>query len=397
MNFKEQFLVVVIFCFFTTAASYAQDSILVESLQKNKSHFQKVSDKELQGEGWNLIVDQARRAQYFLIGEVHGINEVPLFIEKLTGEVEYETFVAEIDPFLVEAVQDKVERLDDTDLQSWYKLFGHNLSFYSYQQDFELLKNFFRTSINVVGIDQITALNDIPIYLYLKELTLNKERSAIYHQMSHNSKVQIEKVLKEGKEPPYLMSAQFERDLALLREKELPLQERQILDQLEESRKIYTSRGGHERRIRLMKNHLMSNYDRFLHKKKVLFRLGANHSSKGESFSKVYDVGNLAFNLAESEYASSYHVAILPKNGEAGSPFKGQPAKGVERLKDLTVLYELAADDQWTFFDLSSVKALVEKGEIKIENELLKNFIKGYDGVIIVPKSTAALHANVGY
>ena len=397
MNFRERLLLIAVFCFFTTAASYAQDSILVESLQKNKSHFEKVSDKELQGEGWNLIVDQARQAQYFLIGEVHGINEVPLFIEELTREIEYETFVAEIDPFLVEAMQDKVERLDDADLQKWYELFGHNLSFYSYQQDFELLKNFFRNSIDVVGIDQITALNDIPIYLYLDGLTPSEGRSVIYRQMADNSKAQIEKVLKEGKEPPYLMSAQFERDLGLLKEGELPLQEKEILDQLEESRKIYTSRGGHERRIRLMKNHLMSDYDQFLHKKKVLFRLGANHSSKGESFSKVYDVGNLAFNLAESEYASSYHVAILPKNGEAGSPFKGQPAKGIERLKDLSVLYELAADDQWTFFDLSSVKALVEKGEIKIENESLKNFIKGYDGVIIVPESTAALHANSTY
>lgn len=371
---------------------FGQDSLVISSFASNKYAFDYNEKEGFSGIGWDSIATRAAKSQYTLVGEIHGTNEVPLFLNALAKQVKFETFVAEIDPYLSEIIQGKLRSLSSTQLQKWQKERAGNLSFYSYQNDFELLKALQANGIEVIGIDQITALNDVPIYLYLSELAKDKKKRQVYLKMAQNAQQILNQVATDPKRPPYLISTQFESDLKELKSFKLSSQEQDILEKLEYSKGIYISRDGHQKRIKLMKNQLMSQYGNSLKNKKALFRLGANHSAKSESLLTIFDIGNLAHNLAESQFSSSYHLAIFAGSGEAGKPFKGNPNTEVKLPKELTFLTTLTSDGKWTYFDLKPLRKQIENGKLKVENEFIKRIVKGYDGLVVIPKSTAGEH-----
>lgn len=350
---------------------YGQDSLLIQTLASNKHPFETKESKSFRGLGWDLIVAKAAENQYTLVGEIHGINEIPLFLSALANEIKYETFVAEIDPYLSYILQDKLGNLTEIQLKDWQKKAAGNLSFYSYKNDFELLKALRLNGIDIIGIDQITALNDAPIYQYLSENTGQLEKQMVFQKMAKQAQTMLPLVVTTPQSPPYLMSSLFESDLTELKSHELSAQEQEIVEKLEYSRGIYTSQDGHQKRIKLMKNQLMNQYGKSLDNKKGLFRLGANHSVKGESLLTIYDIGNFVHNLAESQLNSSYHLAIFSTSGEAGNPFIGQANTEVKLPKELAFLSNLAYEDKWTYFDLVPLRKEIETGKIKLDNEFI--------------------------
>ena len=390
-NMKKILLLKALLCTLIVQV-FGQDSLVISSLASNKYAFDYNESKGFSGIGWDSIVTRATKNQYTLIGEIHGTKEVPLFLNALVKQVKFETFVAEIDPYLSTIMQEKLKSLSSTQLQKWQKETAGNLSFYSYQNDFELLKTLQASGIAIRGIDQITALNDAPIYLHLSELTKDRKKKQIYLKMAKNAQQMLSSLTTDPKKLPYLMSAQFESDLKELKAFKLSSQEQDIVEKLEYSRGIYTSRSGHQKRIKLMKNQLMNQYSNSLKGKKALFRLGANHSTKGESLLTIFDIGNLAHNLAESQFNSSYHLAIYANSGEAGNPFKGNPNTEVKLPKELTFITTLTYDGKWTYFDLKPLRKQIESGKLKVENEFIKRIIKGYDGLVVIPKATAGEH-----
>lgn len=83
----------------------------------------------------------------------------------------------------------------------------------------------------------------------------------------------------------------------------------------------------------------------------------------------IYDIGNLAHNLAESQFNTTYHVAIFANEGYVGHPLKGNPAMEVKLPKELSFLIPLAYGEKWTYFDFMPIKKEMEGGKIVVENE----------------------------
>jgi hypothetical protein len=371
----------------------AQDSLLRKNLQAHKYDFAATGDHRFAGAGWDSLVQEGQKAQYFLIGEIHGINEIPYLVNALAQQISFETFVIEIDPYLNTILQAKIKTLNEQDLQKWYQEFGSNLSFYSYQQDFELLKHLHRKGTTIMGIDQITALNDVPVYAHLAAISPDKKRKQQYLQMGNTAREVYSGFLKDPKKAPYMLGPQFQEAMDQLPSKGLSKEEKEIIEKLQYSRGIYTARDGHARRIRLMKQQLRQQYEAKLASRKTLFRLGANHSLKGESYLTIYDVGNFVHNLAESQLQSSFHVGVFATSGEAGNPIKGKPHTTVEPMKELALFHQLASPDKWTYFDLRPLKKLLDTGKVKVEDTMMRRTIQGYDGLVIIPKATAGEHS----
>ena len=369
----------------------SQDTALVEIFRKNKHEFRYGDSHHFLGKGWDSLVKRAGSAKVTAVGEVHGLDDVPILLEELAEQVHYDTFIVEIDPFIASLITEKIKSLSPDELKEWRKSNAGILSFYSYLNDFQLLQNFVENDVEIVGIDQITALNDIPIYVSLAESTTDPEKKEIFLTMARNAELIFKELLKNTqKVRPYLMTNQFKADLEMLEKTTLSPQESEIIQKLRMSRDIYLSRRGHEKRIMLMKNQLMQEYNSSFVDKKVLLRLGANHSLRGESFLDVYDVGNLVHNLAESEFKKSFHVGVFSKAGAAGNPLFGHPDTPVELPKDLTFLNDLTGED-WIFFDLEEVRGDLrrQKGGTNMPS-FLKRIIEGYDGLVIMPSSIPA-------
>lgn len=135
----------------------------------------------------------------------------------------------------------------------------------------------------------------------------------------------------------------------------------------------------------------MKNYAAWADKKN-LFKFGANHMPKGESLLKIYDIGNLVNNIADSKFKKSLHIIIVGKSGMQASPFKGFPATKVDEngddLKVLKPFFPLVTDKQWHSFDMLPLRKALEEKQINCTDGL-RRIINGYDYLVIIPEVTA--------
>ena len=210
--------------------------------------------------------------------------------------------------------------------------------------------------------------------------------------MASNSKLYFDNFLKDQSRPFYLLTEDFEKNINELASLPLSKQEIKIIDALRLSAKIYKSQS-HRLRIQLMKNQLMNKYAEW-NGKRNLFKYGANHMAKGESFLDVYDIGNLVSSIDDSNYQSSLHLMILGIIGTQASPFEGYPAEKIDQnaelLTTLKPITKIVDGENWCCFDLLPFKNKLMSGKLKVNDVRLERIIKGYDFLVIIPKVTAS-------
>ncbi|HRH59443.1 MAG TPA: hypothetical protein PL045_02685, partial [Chitinophagaceae bacterium] len=164
------------------------------------------------------------------------------------------------------------------------------------------------------------------------------------------------------------------------------------IERMRLSAKIYQEQN-HHLRIQLMKNQLMQLYPEW-NDKKNLFKYGASHLAKGESLLKIYDIGNLVNNIADSKFKSSLHIMIVGKSGAQGSPFKDFPEQKIDDnnddIKPLKPLLGIVQGNDWYCFDMAALRDAMEQNKIAVNDITLKRMIEGYDLVIVIPAVTAS-------
>jgi hypothetical protein len=371
--------------------TFAQDS-LINQIAKNNHTLFSVQGNSFKGVGWEKILTEAKKSNFVMIGEDHFINEVPFFCNALTSQIKFDNFFCEIDPYSSKIIASKIKTLSDTQLRKFETNFGNTFSFFAVSSELELLKNVVKSGTNVYGLDQVLMIGDRLLCSELKTITKNSEAKAIYDRIELRSKDLFENFLKDPNNPMYMMTEDFNNDLKELELLMLSPFESEVIDKMKLSAKIYKEQN-HHLRIQLMKNQLMENFVDWKDKKN-LFKFGANHLAKGESFLKIYDIGNLINNIADSQYSSSLHVLIIGKSGAQGSPFKGFPEQPIhadsDNLKALKPFFDIVVNpNDWYCLDMLPIRKKLENGEINTSIQLSR-IIEGYDYVVIIPKVTAA-------
>lgn len=374
-----------------TLFAFAQDSLITKIAQKNHTLFS-VSEKSFKGVGWEKILTEAKKSDFVMIGEDHFINEVPFFCNALTPQIKFDNFFCEIDPYASKIIESKIKTLSDNQLRKYQADFGNTFSFFALSSEFNLMKNIVQSGTNVYGLDQVLMIGDRLICSELKTTTKNPAAKAIYERIEKRSKELFTNFLKDPNNPMYMMMEDFDNDLKELAALKLSPYETEVIDKLKLSAKIYKEQN-HHLRIQLMKNQLMENYADWKDEKN-LFKFGANHLTKGESFLKIYDIGNLINNIADSQYSSSLHILIMGKSGTQGSPFQSFPEQPInpesDNLKALKPFFDIVVHpNDWYCIDMLPIRKKVENGEITASIQLSR-IIKGYDYVVIIPKVTAA-------
>jgi len=390
MKKKITLLTILIYTFGLNAA-FAQDSLFTQFAKINQTSFVK-EQNGFRGLGWDKIISLATKSNNVLIGEDHFTNETPFFVSKIASQVKFDNFFFEIDPFTAKILQQKIKTLSADALKKYITNYGNTFSFYSFDLEFELLKQLNRTNTKFQGTDQILLVGDRLICNELMQLTKNEKAREIYKSIRDQSKNNFEAFLKDQKNPFYLFTADFEKKIAELSSLKLSKEEQKIVEALKLTAKIYKS-GSHHLRVQLMKNQLMAVYDEWVNKKN-LFKFGANHVAKGESLLEIYDTGNLVNNIADSQFSKSLHVMIVGKTGYQASPFKGYPAEKIDAssgtLQSLKPLFKLVNGEEWQCFDMTALRNAIDEGTIKVTDIKLLRMIKGFDLIVIIPTVTAA-------
>jgi hypothetical protein len=133
---------------------------------------------------------------------------------------------------------------------------------------------------------------------------------------------------------------------------------------------------------------------------KALFKFGANHVKRGRSVTDVFDIGNMASELALMNSSRSFHLLVIAAGTHnAFFPFVGvvadkqKPYDPIEAFSFMDVKPLLAAAagrEGWTLLDVRPLRPLLAARSLgKIERGL-EEAIFGYDAVLVMPKAQAA-------
>ncbi|AKD55948.1 hypothetical protein [Spirosoma radiotolerans] len=397
MSRTSQLLVLIAFLFtFSTGFAQQPDTLWTRLLKENTLLLQP-SAAGFTGKGWNLIQAGVKDNQYVLIGEDHFMSEIPYFTEQVLKTASFNTFALEVDPYVAQLLNQKLAQSDTTSLMKWAVQAGPALSFYSLQEEFHMLREASRTHTSLIGLDQVMMMSDQLLYNELAHKATRPSTRQRYAAMTERATISATKATLDLSHPMYMQSAAFDQDVAALAKEPMTAYEKEVLDAVQLSARIYKTQS-HALRVQLMKHQLMSAYVSSIKDKKVLVKLGAMHCARGESYLTVYDCGSLLSNLAESEYKSSYHIAIFGKNGIQGSPFKALPAHQLDPvngdLKFIKPFFEATPEQNWVVFNLLPIRKALQRQKLNIDDVDLRRTILGYDALVIFPTAHPAHSMN---
>jgi len=360
------------------------DSLIITSATTFKG------GKQFDGKGWDQLVERAQHTNYVLIGEDHFIEEIPVFTQALMQQLKVDNYICEIDQWMANILVKRINTLTGPQLDKWISDNYNGFSFFQKKNEFELMRYLVKQKINVIGIEQVGLMSTTIIFQYLTETGAQKNRR-LYEIMRDSSAVSNDKFFKDQSKPFFLSTVFFASTIEKLDKSSMKPDESELVGALVRSADIYKT-GSHRNRIKLMQSNLMENYPQPLKGEKNLFKFGANHSMKGESYLPVYDIGTTAHVLAQSENQDSYHILILPKAGNQAGFLNGVNAVDLadEPYKSLKTLFDRSSDSEWTFIDLEKIRSILRKWDYTTGSPFLEKTIYGYDALVVIPHSTAA-------
>lgn len=370
----------------------AQDSVLTQLALQGRTTFS-VEGAGFRGAGWDTLLARIRASNDVLIGEDHFTNEIPFFTSAVAARVHFDNFFGEIDPYVAKLIEAKLRTLPKEASEKYLSNFEEVIAFYGKAPEARLLRQLLPSGTHFFGLDQVLMNADRLLCHDLKEKTKNATARRLYDSIEQKSQRAFAAFLKDPRQPMYLMTEDFQRQLAALRKLPLRAMEVQQLNDLALSARIYREQN-HELRIQLMKRNLLRAYAQ-VRDKKNLFKFGTNHIARGESFFKIYDIGNVVHNLADAEFGQSLHLLVVGRSGRQGSPFKGFPAVNLREDDGehayLKPLFRAAAPAGWSCFDLRPLRAAREGGRLVLSDVTFSRLVEGYDFVIVIPEVTPAL------
>lgn len=391
MNDFKVKIVLAVVCLLSLNSICAQDSLLHQLSVKNVKTFEP-NGNGFKGEGWDEIKERLSQSQNVLIGEDHFTNEIPAFVQAIANTTKFDNFYIEVDPYSTKIIKESIQNFSEKELKKFNDEYGELFVFYALEPEYKLLKNLVKSGVNLLGSDQVVMYDDRLIFNDLLGKTKNAAAMEIYKKVIQESELHLNKFYENPQNPMYFMTPDFGEQLTKLKALEISEIEQKIIADMMISVEIYQTQS-HKKRVQLIMRQLMADYPLWS-KSKNLFKYGAMHMSRGESFLTVYDIGNMIANITESQEKESLHMMVLAESGDMGSPFKIFPPTPIdiesESLKHFKPFFNITEGNQWHVFNLIPLRKAVEQGQLKVDNINLLRAIKGYDALVVIPKVTAA-------
>lgn len=415
---KLSIFVYLIFVVVQLSAQTNPNADLIEQLKKN-SRAIKLENNQLVGDGANFLLDEAKSSQFFLIGEDHGISDLPIFTQTLFKSINpfgYQTFATETGPLTANYLQKMALQLQSqktfTDFNAQYPW---GMPFYNWKEETQMAEFIVKNSNNknqvLWGLDQEFILSSAFHFKRLTEIA-PKEAQEIANEYYEKTKNEFAQIVK-NKNPglAFLTSAKAEDfDKLEAAFKNSNEEAKTILRELRESWEIYqknsTGRGyeSNLQRSAFMKRHFTDYYNKALAKHKsppkILFKFGANHTKRGKNYTDVHDIGNFVAELAAGNNSKSFHLFVQAVSGTQNSylPFLENIADKQKKIElkedawimDARVFLEIADSKNWTVIDLRPLRPLISGRKLKELPRGLADLIWGYDAVLIMPNVKAA-------
>jgi hypothetical protein len=367
--------------------------------------------KTFSGPGWDKLVAEGKAAQFFLLGEEHGIAENPKLAAQLFGELAkdgYSKFVIEVSPPMASAL-DASARGGITGLQKQLHTKGSAAAFFGMKEEAEMLAAaraavkgeapvFWGVDYEVGGdrmlVSQLEAMNK-PAAAQAALATLREAQTASWARY------------EAEKNPGFMYS--FRGDPALVRAVRDAWPERSAdaelaltaLEETFEINKLWMEGKGYDSNVRrssFMRANFLKHWQAeraASAKPKVFAKMGASHLMRGRNSTETYDIGTLANELAFIEGGHAVSVMILPGKGSPAAVFNpvtftfSPNVPKDDYMQGLDLIIDQADPDAFTLFDLRPMRVVMGNWRAGADPELMR-IVHGFDYLLVMSGSTAS-------
>jgi hypothetical protein len=364
------------------------------------------------GAGWQALVEEGAAAQFFLIGEEHGIAENPKFVAQLFNELSahgYSRMAIEISPTMAALIDDTLAAGGLDGLRDLYARPGGEPAFYGMAEEAEMLA---AVRASAPADQQVLWGTDYEVASdrQLIQLLGQKDKppaAATALAAVATASAQMWAHYEETGSPQFIFS--FAGDPGLIRavsdawpdpdpgsavmlntlEKTLTINNLWLQGKAWESNKA---------RAELQRENFLR-YWRVAREQgeapRIIAKYGSSHIVRGLSPTAVFDLGTLLPEIAALEGGQSLSLMVMPGAGTeiaglnpATWSYEPRSADG-GYIKGVKPLMDAAFEDKFTLIDLRALRAVAGMKRGDLGDEVFR-VIHGFDMLLVMSGSTPA-------
>ena len=383
----------------------------LEAAAKTNAYRLDYDGKTFSGPAWDKLVAEGKAAQFFLLGEEHGIAENPKLAAQLFGELAkdgYSKLVIEVSPLMATAL-DTSARGGIAGLQTHLHTRGWEAAFFGMKEEAELL-----------AAARAAVKGDAPVFwgvdyevggdrLLISKLEAKKKPAAAEAALAKLRAASTAAWVKyEAEKGPQFMFS-FSGDPQLVRDVRAAwpghdAEAAEILTALEETleiNKLWVEGKGYDSNVRRsgdMRVNFLKHWqaERAAGRKpKVFAKMGASHLMRGRNSTETYDIGTLANEIAFIEGGHAVSVMILPGKGMPAAVFNPVTFTYAPNVpkddynKGLAPIIDQADPKAFTLFDLKAMRPVMGNWRAGADPELMR-IVHGFDYLLVMSGSTAS-------
>lgn len=364
------------------------------------------------GSAWEKLLEEGRAAQFFLIGEEHGIAENPKLSAALFAELAksgYTKIVIETSPTMAQLLDHAASQNGVGGLQKLFAEPGGEPAFFGMKEEAEFVGQaraaFSDKDPLFWGVDyEVTG--DRQLIKRLQQKQKPDVAAAALAKLASQSAALWEKHAATGG-PQYIFS--FAGDPQIVRDLRAAWPDRDdetsiLLNTLEETleiNRLYLNGQNwqsNQRRADLIRANFLRHWQTELadgRSPRLMAKMGASHLVRGRSYTEAFDLGALLPELAAMEGGHSFSIMVLPGKGSLTAvfdptnfSFKAAPAKD-GYAKGIEPVLDAARENEFTLIDLRPLRTVIRPGKMKDDQKLVR-LIFGYDMLLVMSGSTAS-------
>jgi hypothetical protein len=362
----------------------------------------------LSGPGAAIVRNAVAKADFVLLGEDHGMREIPAFITALCrSELAprgFRTYALELGPVAARKTEEALRAKDPVAAMARFET-AHpdGLAFFNIREELDWLsacQAASRTPLDLIGVDQEFLGAGGMLLEEARAAAPGKSGAAIVALQALEAQ-DLRAATSEGNAMDYFLPKRGEAELARARAS-APAKARPYLDAIADSHRIYSLNQtdgplSNRERALLMKQQFTAAFEA-AGAPRTFVRLGAYHLYKGVNPLANLDLGNTITEYADSHGRTSAHLMIVALDGDqlafkrpgVMAPVKFDFVADNATFADLKPLFDLARahPDTWSAFDLSSLRG--KRRLWKGEGSEFKRLVYGMDVLIVIPHATAS-------
>ena len=360
------------------------------------------SDEGYAGPGAALLLGEAERSLFFLIGESHGNVETPAmtaWLLKATRPLGYSTLTVEVGPIVAEQMKTLAGQPDAmAAFQAFHDKWPFTIPFFFWKEEVTMWLEAYAMGYDLWGLDQEFIGSGRFLLHELDGLVEDPElrpKIGMWRKMATEG---FQVFATTGESDRGFLSVIDPEELKAFGEK-LPAEPqaaRRIVDELRRTAIVY-QHYQNERyflnnrdRVRLMKRHLAAYIDEaggLDAVPRTLFKFGSVHMGRGYSPMYQLDLGNAAAELAAARGSESFHVNVSTLTSVGAD---GERKDWAEESPELALFGRHMTEGQWGVFDLRGLRPYFTSDRRRQAQPELADLVFRFDVLAVAPEFHAA-------